>query len=81
MMTETELLYCYVLLKIFENSYICHVCTSNLLLWVRDFRSQLSLRYCLNLIRNFAVLAKVGYIVKKLSFFEQLQVILLDGCC
>ena len=32
------------------------------------------------MIRNFAVLAKVSYIVKKL-FFEQLQVILLDGCC
>ena len=30
---------------------------------------------------KFAVLSKVGYIVKKLFFFEQLQVILLDGCC
>jgi len=82
MITETAFLYCDVLLKIFENRSSCHVCTCNLLLWVRDFRSELSLRYCLNLIRNFVVLAKVGYIVKKLFFcFEQLQVILLDGCC
>ena len=81
MITETAHLYCYVLLKIFQNSSSCRVWTCNLLLWARAFRSELSLRYCLNLLRNFAVLAKVGYIVKKLFFFEQLQVILLDGCC
>jgi len=39
MMTETAVLCCHVLLKMSENSSSCHVCTCNLLLWVRDFRS------------------------------------------
>jgi hypothetical protein len=81
MISETAFLYFYVQLNLCENNSSCRVCVRNLLLWVRDFRIELSLVYCLNLMAKFAVLSKVGYIVKKLFFFEQLQVILLDGCC
>jgi hypothetical protein len=81
MATEGAFLYFNIHINICKNVSICRVCICSILSWVCDFRNDFFVKLLLQLFSYFAALGKVGYIVKKLFLFEQLQVILPDGCC